>query len=198
VFRLIAILAVVGAFGATLYYGGDYLESWESPRPASAQAATGTHKKKAKKNRVRSAPRARARRRTTSRKPEPKTWAARFSELCRRGEAEAAAIPPPITLEGSADYFRQFARLNKRWNREAAALLERGDSRDPQAVRQLRRLFDKGESLVADLVVATERRQFKRYDRILPAMIALAKSENRLLARLGAPQGCILSEDAFQ
>jgi hypothetical protein len=194
VFRLLAIFGVVVAFGATLYYSGDYLEAWESPQP-SAQAAPGTHKK-ANKSRERSAPQMRARRRAANRKP--KTWAAQFSALCRRGEAQAAAIPPPITPEGSADYFRQFARLNRRWNREATVLLERGAARDPQAVRQLLRLFDKGESLVADLVVATERRQFRRYNRILPAVIALAKSENRLLARLGAPRGCMLSEDAFQ
>src|SRR5919108_5198478 len=101
-FRLIAIFGVIAAFGATLYYSGDYLEAWESPQASSAQAAPDT-RKKAKKKPGRVVRRARARGRAT--KPQP-TWVAQMNSLCRRAQAAVEAEPVPLAPAALPDYFR--------------------------------------------------------------------------------------------
>lgn len=194
-FRLIAIFGVVAAFGATLYYSGDYLEAWESPQASSAQAAPDV-RKKAKKTPRRAARRAQASRRATTPKPQA-TWVAQMNALCRRGQAAAEAVPVPLTPEGLPDYFRRLGRVGAHWNRKAAALLEQGASRDPEAVRGLLRLLAEEEQLMSTATSALQRGQLKRFEQLRPRAVALGKSQNRLLKRLGA-RGCTAPEDDFQ
>jgi hypothetical protein len=192
-FRLFGIALVVVAFGATLYYSGDTLEAWESPEPSAKAAPDAQKKGKSKKRK------ARARRQQAARRASkpPTTWVAQMNTLCRRGQAEAEAVPVPLTPEGLPDYFRQLARVNKRWNRRAVALLDRGASRDPEAARGLVRLLGEEEGLMAELTSAVERGQDKRFEQLRPRIITLGRSESRLLKRLGA-RGCTQSEDSFR
>ena len=192
-FRLFGIALVVVAFGATLYYSGDKLEAWESPQP-SAKAAPGAQKKGKSKKR-----KARARRRQAERRASkpPTTWVAQMNTLCRRGQAEAEAVPVPLTPEGLPDYFRQLARVNKRWNQRAVALLESGAPRDPEAARGLVRLLNEEESLMSALTSAVQRGQNQRLEQLRPRITSVGKSERRLLKRLGA-RGCTPSEDLFR
>jgi hypothetical protein len=190
-FRLFAIALVVVAFGATLYYSGETLEAWESPKP-SAKAAPDTHRKGKSQKRKSLVSRKQARRPAS--KPHP-MWLARLNTLCRNSEAQAAAIPPPITAEGSAEYLRQVVKVARRFNRKAETLL-RGDA-NPQSARELERLFAEEERLMQSLLSAAERRQFERVTDLMPALTRVGKSENRVLHGLGA-RDCTVSEDAFQ
>jgi hypothetical protein len=192
-FRLVAIAAVVVAFGATLYYSGDTLEAWESPKPSAKAAPDAQRKGRSNKRKGRAKHRS-ATRRATKHQP---TWVAQMDTLCRRGQAAAEAVPVPLTPEGLANYFRQLGRVNKRWNRRAVALLERGATRDPEAARGLVRLLGEEESLMAALTSAVERGERKRFEQLRPRIMTIGKSERRLLRRLGA-LGCTQHEDSFR
>ena len=45
--RFVAIVAVLGAFVAALYFSGDALEAWESPEPSKASLPAPETKRKA-------------------------------------------------------------------------------------------------------------------------------------------------------
>lgn len=190
-FRLLAIAAVVVAFGATLYYSGDALDAWESPEPAAkaSQAPVPGSKKRAK-----STHRSRKANEATPRKA---SWISKLDGLCRRGQAETESIRPPSGPQDSARFFGQFARMNTRWNRKAAVLLQGSAGRSKQEVKQLLRLFDQEETLVQSMVTASRRGQYSRLGRIAESLLGIAKSENRLLARLGAID-CTVSPDVFR
>ena len=192
-FRLFAIALVVVAFGATLYYSGDTLEAWESPKASAKAAPDAKRKGKSKKRKARARQRQAARRATS---PQA-TWVAQMNALCRRGQAAAEAVPLPLTPEALPDYFRQLTRVSKRWNRRAVALLERGARRDPEAVRGLVRLLGEEEELMAAMTSAVERGQDKRFEQLRPRIVAIAKSETRLLNRLGA-RGCTRDAEELQ
>lgn len=188
-FRLLAILGVVAAFGATLYYGGDRLEAWESPQAAveDAEASAPTSKKKAKSKR-----RSQASRKATPRKA---TWLVKLNALCRRGQDATDSIRPPTGPADTARFFRQYTRLNSQLNDQAAALVRR--SGNAKATKQLRRLFNQDEALIQSLLTAAQKGQQQRLGNLLQSLLAVAKSENRLLARLGAID-CTVSPDLFR
>jgi hypothetical protein len=187
-FRLIAILGVVAAFFGTLYYGGDRLEAWESPQ-AAVQAIDGSDpsKKKAKSKRRSQA--------TRKSKPRKATWLVELNALCIRGLDATDAIPPPTGPADSVRYFRQLARVNRRLNAQAAALVRR--SGNAKAARQLRGLFDQDEALLRSMLTAVQKGQRQRLANVMQSLLAVAKSENRLLARLGATD-CTVSPDVFR
>jgi hypothetical protein len=189
-FRLFAIVAVVGAFFGALYFGGNALEAWESPKP-EAQAAT-AHAKRAKKKKRKAQL---VSRNTKPQRPQrPLTWLARLNRLCLRTAEETASIPPPITAEGSSYYLREVVPVARRFNRKAEALLDEGPDR--AAREQMHRLFVSEESLLRSLADAIDDRDVDRLRRTMTALVAVGKSENRILTRLGA-RGCTVSEDAF-
>jgi hypothetical protein len=192
-FRLFAIAAVVGAVGATLYFSGDALEAWESPQPSAKAAPVAAKKSKAKKRH-----RQRAASPKHTRRPTPRhkaTWLTRLNALCRNSEDEAAAIPLPITAEGGLYYFRQVVQVARRFNRKAEVLMRRGA--DPADADRLARLFDQEESLMQDLLTAAEQKQLDRLRRMAPALVAVGKSENKILAGLGA-RDCTVADDPFR
>jgi hypothetical protein len=188
-FRFIAILGVVAAFFGTLYYGGDRLEAWESPQAAveAAEASAPTSKKKAKSKR-----RAQATRKAKARKA---TWLVSLNALCRRGQDATDSIRPPTGMADTARFIRQYTRLNSRLNDQAAALVRR--SGNAKAARQLRGLFDQDEALIQSVLTAAQNGQRQRLGNLLQSLLAVAKSENRLLTRLGAID-CTVSPDLFR
>jgi hypothetical protein len=188
-FRLFAIVAVAGAFFGALYFSGSALEAWESPKAApEAATAKPKTKKKARANVV-------SRTQTKPhRSAQPTTWLAQLSRLCRRSEEQAAAIPPPITAEGTSYYLREVVPVARRFNRKADVLLAKGPDRD--AAKQMHSLFVSEESLLRSLANAIDDRNVDRIRTNLIALTAVGKSENKLLTRLGA-RGCTVSEDAF-
>jgi hypothetical protein len=191
-FRLLAILAVVGAFAGALYFSGNALEAWESPKPVSQTADVKARKVRKK-----------ARAQLVSREPtkpsphrgqKPVTWVAQLNRLCRRSEEETASIPPPITAEGTSYYLREIVPVARRFNRKADVLLAQGPNR--RAAAQMHRLFASEESLLQALAVAIDDRDVDRMRRTMAALAAVGRSENKILTRLGA-RGCTHSNDAF-
>ena len=190
-FRLIAILGVVAAFGGTLYFGGDRLEAWESPQAAveEVEASDPGSKKKAKSKR-----RSQATRKAKA-KPRKVTWLVKLNALCRRGQDATDSIGPPAGPADSARFLREFARLNGRLNDQAAGLVRR--SGNAKAARQLRGLFDQDEALIRSIITAAQKGQQRKVGNLLQSLVAVAKSENRLLGRLGAID-CTVSPDVFR
>jgi len=185
-FRLFAIVAVVGAFFGALYFSGNALEAWESPKPA-AKAASPERKN------ARKAPHATLVSHTRTRHTAV-TWLVRLNRLCEHSEEKTAAIPPPITPEGTSYYLRQVVPVARRFNRRADALLHRAPDR--AAAAEMHRLFASEESLLQALADAIDDRNVDRMRRTMTALGAVGKSENAILTRLGARR-CTVSEDAF-
>ena len=188
-FRLIAILGVVAAFGGTLYFGGDRLEAWESPQAAvkEIEASDPGSKRKAKSKR-----RSQVARKT---KPRKATWLVKLNALCRRGHDATDSIRPPTGPADTARFFRQYTQLNRRLNDQAAKLVMR--SGNAKAARQLRGLFDQDEALIRSMLAASQKGQQRRLGNLLQSLLSVAKSENRLLTRLGAID-CTVSPDLFR
>ena len=87
--RFVAIVAVLVAFFAALYFSGDALEAWESPESSKASLPASETRRKAKpKRRAKSAPKA-ARPAASPRKP---TWLRELNALCRSGRVELEEI----------------------------------------------------------------------------------------------------------
>lgn len=188
-FRLFAIVAVAGAFFGALYFSGNALEAWESPKPAPQAAAV--EKKGKKKAHARLVSREKP---TARRAKQPPTWLAKLNRLCRSSEEDAAAIAPPITAEGTSYYLREIVPVARRLNRRADILL--ASAPDRSATERMHRLFAAEERLLGSLADAIDDRNVDRMRQTMTSLIAVGKSEDRILARLGA-RGCTLSEDAF-
>jgi hypothetical protein len=192
--RFVAIVAVLGAFGAALYFGGDALEAWESPEPSKASLPAPETKRKTKPKRLaRPATKTRAARpAATPRKP---AWLIELNALCRHGLIELEAIPRPSQLSGIVPYLRQAGRLNRRLNDRGLALVRR--SGNATAANQLRKLFDQDEAAVRSMLTLAQKGQYQRLARLAQSLVPLARAENRTLARLGAVD-CTLAPDEFQ
>jgi hypothetical protein len=185
-FRLFAIALVVAAFGATLYYSGDTLEAWESPQPA-VKAAPQSPKKKAK------------RRHREAKKVAPSVprWILRLERLCRRGQAQSDSVRPPSGPKDTLRYLDDVARMNERWNRKAVVLLHNSRGRSNPKVKELYRLFTREDALVKNMLTAARNGQVKRLGEISQALLAVAKSENKVLIKMDAV-ACTVSPDVFR
>jgi len=189
-FRLFAIVAVAGAFLGALYFSGNALEAWESPKPVAKATSL-----KAKKGRKKARAELVSRTRKKPHRPQrPVTWLAQLNGLCLRTAEETAAIPPPITPEGSSYYLREVVPVARRFNRRAEVLLAEGPDR--RAADRMHRLFASEEVLLRTLADAIDARDVDRMRQTLTALIAVGKTENTILKHLGA-RGCAASEDAF-
>jgi hypothetical protein len=192
--RFVAIVAVLSAFGAALYFSGVALEAWESPEPSRASLPAPETKRKAKP--MRPAPRATktkaARPAATPRKP---AWLMDLNALCRRGRVELEEIPRPSQLSGIVTYLRQARELNKRLNDQGVELVRRGGNMT--TANQLRKLFDQDEAAVQSMLTLAQKGQYQRLARLAQSLVPLARAENRMLARLGAVD-CTLAPDEFQ
>ena len=190
-FRLLAILGVVVAFGGTLYFGGDRLEAWESPQAAveAAEASAPASKKKGK--------RSRKARKAKKAAPSVPGWVLRLESLCRRGQAQVDAIRAPSSPQDAARYFTSFARVNERWNRKAVAVMQGSAARRNRYVKRLRPLMSQEEALVQSMVTASRQGDFGRLGGLSKALLRVAKAENRLLIKMDAV-ACTVSPDVFR
>lgn len=196
--RVFAIAAVLAAFGATLYFSGDYLQAWETPEPPANAAPAPPAKKKAKKK-------AKAKAKAEAKHAAPKAkklagregdaaWLTELNAFCIRSLDELDAIEPPASPEEIPRYLRQLERTSTRVNRGITELVRR--SGDAKTTRTLRRLFDQDEALVRDLGTAVQNGDVQGLRRTTQSAFAIAKAENRLLTRLGSID-CTLEPDAF-
>jgi hypothetical protein len=192
--RFVAILAVLGAFGAALYFSGDALEAWESPEPSKASLPAPETKKKARpKRHARAVAKTRAARpAATPRKP---AWLIQLNSLCRHSRIESEAIPRPSQLSGIVPYLRQAGRLNRRLNDRALAIVRR--SGNATLANQLHELFDRDEAAVQRMLTLAENGQYQQLARFAQSLVPLARAENRMLMRLGAAD-CTVSPDDYR
>lgn len=187
--RVFAIVAVLAAFGAALYFSGDYLQTWESPEPPATAAPAPPSKKKSRAKPVRPARKAKKESRRKA------AWLTQLNALCIRALDDGYGMEPPSRPEDVPRYIRRFEATNTRRNRQATELVQRsGDAKTAKAVREL---FDQEEQLVHSVLTAAQNGDEQQMRRHLRAALAVGKAENRLFRRLGAVD-CTLPADAFE
>lgn len=187
--RVFAIVAVLAAFGAALYFSGDYLQTWESPEPPATAAPAPPSKKKSRAKPVRPA------RKAKKKSPRKAAWLTQLNALCIRALDDGYGMEPPSRPEDVPRYIRRFEATNTRRNRQATELVQRsGDAKTAKAVREL---FDQEEQLVHSVLTAAQNGDEQQMRRHLRAALAVGKAENRLFRRLGAVD-CTLPADAFE
>ena len=182
--RVVAIVAVLAAFGAALYFGGDTLEAWETPEPSHASLPAPETKRKAKPKRpakkaARPAPKP-ARRA----KPRKRAWLIELNALCRQTRVELEEVPTPSGLSEIAPYLREVGRLNRRWNKQGVATLRRGGN--ARAASELDELFGRDEAAMQAMLTMAEKGQYQQLGAYARTLVPLARAENRMLKKLGA------------
>ena len=187
--RVFAIVAVLAAFGAALYFSGDYLQTWESPEPPATAAPAPPSKKKSRAKPVRPA------RKAKKKSPRKAAWLTQLNALCIRALDDGYGMEPPSRPEDVPRYIRRFEATNTRRNRQATELVQR--SGDAKAAKAVRELFDQEEQLVHSVLTAAQNGDEQQMRRHLRAALAVGKAENRLFRRLGAVD-CTLPADAFE
>jgi hypothetical protein len=188
--RVFAIVSVLGAFGAALYFSGDYLQTWESPQPPAKAAPAPPSKKKAKAKPPRPVRKAKKESRRKG------AWLADLNAFCIRVLDESDyAFAPPSRPEDVPRHIRRYERWNVRVNRQMAELVQR--SGDAKATRALRGLFVQEEQLAHSMLSAAQNGDVQGMRRHMRSLLAVAKSENRVLTKLGSVD-CTLEPDAFE
>ena len=186
--RVLAIVGVLAAFGAALYFSGDYLREFEAPVPPAKAAPAAPAKKKAK-------PKHRAR---PAKKPAKRkaAWLTELNAFCIRVLDESDyAFDPPSRPEDVPRYVRRFERWNARVNRQMMELVQR--SGDAKAVASLRGLMNQEEQLAHSMLTAAQKGDVQTMRRHMRSLLAVAKAENTVLTRLGSVD-CTLEPDAFE
>jgi hypothetical protein len=192
-FRFLAVVFVTGAFGAVLYFSGDALEAWESPKPETvAMPKLPKPKKQAKKQHARPATPTHPAKQAVRAKP---SWLVELNAACRRGKREADSIMPPTTPQDLPRILKEVIGLNARWNRKTAELVSR--SGNAAAAAQLRSLYAQDEALLQRTLSAAEKGEYRRLPGLGRSLVAVGTAENRLFARLGAGT-CTVSPDELQ
>jgi hypothetical protein len=192
--RSVAIVALLAAFGAALYFSGDALQAWESPEPSKASLPAPETKRKAKPKRHAS-PATKAKAARPAAKPRKPAWLIELNSLCRHSRIELEEIPRPSQLSGIVRYLRQAGRLNRRLNDRALGIVRR--SGNATLANQLSELFDRDEAAVQRMLTLAEKSQYRQLARFAQSLVPLARAENRLLMRLGAVD-CTVSPDDYR
>ena len=186
--RVLGIVGVLAAFGAALYFSGDYLQEFEAPEPPAQAAPAPPSKKQAK-------PKRRARPATKPARDEA-AWLTELNAFCIRVLDEGEyAFDPPSRPEDVPRYVRRFERWNARVNGQMLELVQR--SGDANATASLRGLMDQEEKLTHGVLTAAQNGDAQTMRSRLRSLMAVAKSENRILTRLGSVD-CTLDPDAFE
>src|SRR5262245_34305304 len=193
-FRFFALLLVIGAFVGALYFSGNALEAWESPKEEPA-AMPKLPKAKAKPKRHAQPVSNPVRHPKPAKKAAPAkpSWLVELNTVCRRGKAESATFQRPSSPQGAVRALKRAIRLNTRMNDRTAALVER--SGNEAAATQIRRLYHEEEPLLQRALSATEQGRYKQLPRISRSLLAVAKAENNVFARLGAADCTVSSAD---
>ena len=185
--RVFVIVCVLAAFGAGLYLSGDYLQEFEAPEPPAQAAPAPPSKKKAKPTH-RARPAKKQARRDAA-------WLTELNAFCIRVLDESDyAFAPPSRPEDVPRYVRRFERWNARVNAQMLELVQR--SGDAKATKTLRALMEQEEQLAHGMLTAAQNGDVQGMRRGMRSLLAVAKSENRLLTGLGSVD-CTLEPDAF-
>ncbi len=194
-FRFFALLLVVGAFVGALYFSGNALDAWESPKEKPV-AMPKLPKPKAKPKRhaqpVSNPVRHPKPAKKAPAKPKP-SWLVELNRVCRRGKAESATFERPSSPQGAVKALKRAIALNARMNDETAALVQR--SGNAAATTQLQKLYDQDEALLQSTLSATEQGRYRQLPKIARSLLAVAKAENTVFARLGAADCTVSSAD---
>jgi hypothetical protein len=191
-FRFFAVALVVAALFGTLYFSGNALEAWESPKQEPV-AVPKLPKPKAKPKRHASpATPAHPVKHISHAKP---SWLVELNATCRRGKRETESIPQASTPRGVPRILKRVIRLNTRMNRETAELVSR--SGNAAAAARLRDLYAQDEALLQRILTAAEHGRYERLQVLSRSLVALARAENNVFTRLGAG-GCTVSPDDLQ
>ena len=193
-FRFFAVVLVIGAFGAALYFSGDALEAWESPKPETVAMPKQPKRKHGAKPKPHARPERHAQpvKNVSHAKP---SWLVELNATCRRGKRESESIPQAYTPQEIPGTIKRVIRLNTRMNRETAALVSR--SGNAAAAAKLRNLYAQDEALLQRVLKTAEQGRYERLRALTRPLVALARAENNLFARLGAG-GCTVSPDELQ
>ena len=196
-FRFFAVALVIAAFGGALYFSGDALEAWESPKQEPV-AVPKQHRPKKQARPNRHSPASKPVRHPKPAKkaaPAKPTWLVELNTVCRRGKAESASIERPSSPQGAVRALERAIGLNARMNEKTAELVQR--SGNAAAATQLRRLYDQDEALLQRALSATEGGRYERLPGIARSLLTVAKAENNVFARLGAA-GCTVPPDELE
>jgi hypothetical protein len=188
-FRFFAVFVVAAALFGTLYFAGNALEAWESPKPETVAMPK---LPKPKKQHARPARATQPVKRVSHAKP---SWLVELNATCRRGKRESDSIPQAATPQAIPHTLRRVIRLNLRLNRETANLVAR--SGNAAAAARLRHLYAQDEALLQRVLNAAEQGRYRRLPAMGRSLIALAKAENSVFVRLGAG-ACTASADDLQ
>jgi len=192
-FRFFALLLVVGAFVGALYFSGNALEAWESPKE-EPPAMPKLPKPKAKPKRHAQPVSNPVRHPKPAKKaPAKPSWLVELNTVCRRGKAESATFQRPSSPQGAVRALKRAIRLNTRMNDRTAALVER--SGNEAAATRIRRLYHQEEPLLQRALSATEQGRYQQLPGISRSLLAVAKAENKVFARLGAADCTVSSAD---
>jgi hypothetical protein len=193
-FRFFAVALVIGAFVGALYFSGDALEAWESPKPEPVAMPKLPKPKKPPKPKRHAQP---VKRELPAKKAAPAkpSWLVELNAACRRGKRQSESIPRPTTPQELPRILKQVIGLNTRMNRETAELVSR--SGNAAAAAQLRSLYAQDEALLQRVLNASEQGEYRRLPAIGRSLIAVARAENNLFARLGAG-ACTASPDELE
>jgi hypothetical protein len=124
--------------------------------------------------------------------PAKPTWLVELNALCRQGKRQIEEIPQPTGLQDTVRYLGQSVRLNSRLNKQGLALVQR--SGNAKITSQLSALFERDQAAMQQMLTLAENGQYQQLGRYARSLIPLAKSENKLLAKIGATD-CTLSPD---
>jgi len=193
-FRLFAVVLVIGAFVGALYFSGDALEAWESPKPDTVAMPKQPKPKKhpKAKRHARPAKPAQPVKHVSHARP---SWLVELSAVCRQGKRESASIPQLSRPQEIPGILKQVIRLNRRMNLKTADLVTR--SGNSAAAARLRNLYAQDEVLLQRTLNAAEQGRYQRLQALARSLLAVAKAENNVFAQLGA-RACTVSPDELQ
>jgi hypothetical protein len=193
-FRFFAVVLVIGAFVGALWFSGNTLEAWESPKPEPVAMAKLPKPKKKPKPKQHAQP-VKYAKPVKKAPPAKPSWLVELNATCRRGKRESESIPRPSTPQQLPRILKQVIGMNERMNRETAELVSR--SGNTTAAAQLRSLYAQDEALLQRILKASKQGEYQRLPGIARSLLAVARAENRLFARLGAGS-CTVSPDELQ
>jgi len=191
-FRFLAVVFVIGAFVGALYFSGNALEAWESPKQDPVAMPKLPKPKKHPKPKRHARPATHPVKSTSHAKP---SWLVELNAVCRQGRSQSDAIPPAYAPQEIPGIIKRVIRLNTRMNRQTAALVSR--SGNAAAAARLRNLYAQDEALLQRVLNAAKQRRYRQLPALSRSLVALARAENTVFARLGAA-GCTVSPDDLQ
>jgi outer membrane biosynthesis protein TonB len=193
-FRFFAVILVIGAFVGALWFSGNTLEAWESPKPEPVAMPKLPKPKKQPKPK-KHAQRGKYTKPVKKGPPAKPSWLVELNATCRRGKRESESIPRPSTPQELPRTLKQVIGMNERMNRETAELVSR--SGNTTAAARLRSLYVQDEALLQRILKASQQGEYQRLPAIARSLLAVARAENRLFARLGAGS-CSVSPDELE